>query len=140
MTDVARFAYTSQGGMGAMPFIPITLESRGSAVYSAIALLDTGAAISILPNSIAINLRLDWQELEAYPVRLGGVFRGQNGCFVKLKVSVGQLPVQEIVFAWLQSGDAPLILGNANFFEVFDTCFSRSNDEISVRLGQGRQS
>jgi hypothetical protein len=136
VSEVARFPYTSRSNSGAMPMIPVTLQSRGGVFHTAFGLLDTGASISVLPNAIAVSLGLVWQDFAAYPVRLGGVFRGRNGRFVKLKVEVGSLPMQEVVFGWLQDDDAPLILGNANFFDVFDACFSRSNNEISIRLAK----
>jgi hypothetical protein len=34
----------------------------------------------------------------------------------------------------MRSDDVPVILGNTNFFQRFDVCFSRSSNAISVRL------
>ena len=37
-----------------------------------------------------------------------------------------------LAFAWVQSPDAPLILGQINFFMEFEVCFYRSSLEFEV--------
>jgi hypothetical protein len=134
VNDVARFPYLTRGEMGAMPVIPVTLKSKTGKNFEATALLDTGAAINVLPYHVGLALDLNWDDHKEYPVQLGGAFRGVSGYYIKVLLQVGNLPVQEIAFGWMQSDDVPVLLGNINFFQRFDVCFSRSSNAISVRL------
>jgi hypothetical protein len=40
-------------------------------------------------------------------------------------------PVQ-LVFAWAETNDAPVILGRTNFFQEFDVCFFGSEAAFEV--------
>ena len=44
-------------------------------------------------------------------------------------------PVEE--FAWVATGEVPLLLGQMNFFLEFDVCFYRSRAILQVRPRQG---
>ncbi|MEQ9621586.1 MAG: hypothetical protein RLO37_06490 [Coleofasciculus chthonoplastes F1-TOW-03] len=39
----------------------------------------------------------------------------------------------ELLFAWVQRPNTPLILGQTNFFLEFDVCFYRSKLEFEVK-------
>ena len=43
------------------------------------------------------------------------------------------IPVR-LAFAWSQSDNVPLILGQVNFFMEFDICFYRSQLEFEISL------
>lgn len=51
---------------------------------------------------------------------------------VLLMVTVGDLPPVTQAFAWSQSDEVPLVLGQTNFFMEFDVCFFRSQLTFSV--------
>jgi hypothetical protein len=53
-----------------------------------------------------------------------------RGLFVY--VQVGNLDVVRLAFAWTASSQVPLILGQTNFFQEFDVCFTRSQQTIEV--------
>ena len=45
---------------------------------------------------------------------------------------IGQFKPVQLVFAWTQAPQVPLILGQVNFFMEFDVCFYRSQLDFSV--------
>ena len=49
---------------------------------------------------------------------------------------IGNFPQTELVFAWTLSPNAPLILGQTNFFLEFDICFYRSKSEFEIKPKQ----
>lgn len=65
---------------------------------------------------------LDGQPCEAVPAR-AVIVSGQVESF---------LPV-ELVFAWTQSEQVPVILGQVNFFMEFDVCFFGSQSAFEVK-------
>ena len=136
MNTVARFPYLVSDQQGVMPVIPVLPETTESTPLQSAALLDTGASINVLPHFMGLQLGLNWDQQSQYPVWFGGAFGQRTARYVKTTIRVGELPAQQIVFGWMESDDVPLILGNANFFQVFDVCFSRSSNEISVRLSR----
>ncbi len=137
MSDVERFSYIIKGEMGKMPIIPIRFLDNNKAIEE-LALLDSGAAVSILPYRMGLALKQDWNNPKLYEARLGGVFRHLTGKFVKVSLQIGQLEPRDVAFVWMESENVPLILGNGNFFQIFDVCFSRLNNEISVRLARAK--
>jgi hypothetical protein len=70
----ARFPYldavASQPGASLMPLVPIRL-SHSAVEVEATGLLDTGAAVNVLPYSIGRQLGLIWEE-QRTPILLSG--------------------------------------------------------------------
>src|SRR3972149_1946075 len=62
------------GTVSLMPMLPMIL-SRGQKSLPVSGLLDTGAAINVLPHSIGIQLGADWKR-QTTPVRLTGNMQG----------------------------------------------------------------
>jgi hypothetical protein len=135
VTNVARFPYHFHGEQALMPYIPVTLEANNKSVPSA-ALLDSGASINVVPQFIGHQLGLDWDAYQDFPVRLGGAFRGVEARYASAEILIGHLNSQKIAFAWTTTDEVPFVLGNANFFQVFDVCFSRSSNEITIRVAR----
>ena len=130
-----QFPYVAvpAGAMGYvnMPYLPIRL-SNGSQNLDELALLDSGSAISVLPFDIGLRLGLDWQApMPAIP--LGGLLAGNTAKGIAPGVQLGSYPAVQIAFAWSQSPDARLILGEVNFFSEFDVCFHRSRQFFEVK-------
>jgi hypothetical protein len=114
-----------------MPILPIRLTA-GSIVSDEHALLDSGATVSVLPFDVGLRLGLNWNTPMPL-VPLSGNLQQQVAKGVKLQMQVGGFPFVEIVFAWSQSSNAPLLLGEFNFFAEFDVCFRRSRDYFEVK-------
>jgi hypothetical protein len=114
----------------ALPTIPITLSHAGFSV-SANALLDTGSAVNLLPYDIGLQLGAIWEEQTIRLPLAGNLARVEaRGVFVQ--VQIRNLEPVRLAFAWAESSQVPLILGQTNFFREFDVCFQRSRCTIEI--------
>lgn len=128
MSMVERFPYRDRNpaspGLEVMPDLPIMLHHRSSALMST-GLVDSGAMINILPYSLGIQLGLAWNEHNRR-IPLGGYLARVEARGVILHATVGQLPDVRLSFAWAESDQVPLLLGQFNFFEEFEVRFVRA--------------
>ncbi len=67
-----------------------------------------------------------------YAVSLTGNLAQYEARAVLLQAAVGQFQPVQLVFAWTQARDVPLILGQVNFFMEFDVCFYRSRLQFEI--------
>jgi hypothetical protein len=113
-----------------LPRIPIAL-SRQERLISAEALLDSGSAVNVLPYDLGVQLGAVWEEQLIRLPLAGNLARVEaRGLFVN--VQIGGLEVVKLAFAWTESSQVPLILGQTNFFRNFDVCFQRSRQSIEI--------
>jgi hypothetical protein len=40
----------------------------------------------------------------------------------------------KLAFAWTKAEDIPVILGQTNFFSIFDVCFLRQDNEFEIKM------
>lgn len=114
----------------ALPTIPIVLSYADSSV-SGNALLDTGSTVNLLPYDIGLQLGAIWDEQTVRLPLAGNLARVEaRGLFVQ--VQIGNLESVRLAFAWTQTSQVPLILGQTNFFREFDVCFHRSRRIIEI--------
>jgi hypothetical protein len=114
----------------ALPTIPITLSYADFSV-SANALLDTGSTVNLLPYDIGVQLGAIWEEQTIRLPLAGNLARVEaRGIFVHIQIR--NLEPVRLAFAWAQSSQVPLILGQTNFFREFDVCFQRSRRTIEI--------
>jgi hypothetical protein len=133
-----RFPYVqvepSLGIASALPYLPIVLTRDGRKIQVS-ALVDSGAALSVLPYDVGCQLGAVWAE-QTVPVRLSGILAD---CEARALLVTGQVadfrPVR-LAFAWAHSSDLPVILGQVNFFMEFDVSFCRSRLLFEIR-GKG---
>jgi hypothetical protein len=114
----------------ALPIIPVTL-SLASVSTSANALLDTGATVNVLPYDIGLQLGAIWEE-QTLRLPLAGNLAKVEARALFINVQIGNLEPARLAFAWAQSSQVPLILGQTNFFQEFDVCFQRSRRTIEI--------
>ena len=107
-----------------MPFAPVRLKNKEINV-NALALLDTGAMVNVLPYQLGIQLGCDWEK-QKVALKLGGNLASSEARAIFLDIAIEGLPTKQLAFAWSQSESAPLLLGQTNFFMEFDVFFSRS--------------
>ena len=137
MADTLRFPYQvvqrSFGRASLMPIVPITL-SLGIRTFETEGLLDTGAAVNVLPYKAGLEIGANWNALDS-EVQLTGSLSRHEARILTTYVSVGTFDPVEMVFAWTQVEKAPLLLGQTNFFMMFDAFFSRTEKyfELSLR-------
>jgi len=112
------------------PLLPLTLIGKENVALSA--LVDSGAAINVLPYAVGLQLGFDWTQ-ETRPVQLSGNLASIEARVVVLSVAVGNFSPVRLAFAWANTDAIPVILGQVNFFMEFDVCFFRSRGIFEVR-------
>jgi hypothetical protein len=126
-----REGFDTFGVPDALPQLPLTLTYRGLSV-EALALLDTGASVNVLPHSVGVQLGASWEE-QTTSVILAGNLASVEARGLLVSTKIGDFDPVRLVFAWSLSDDAPLLLGRMNFFLQFDVCFYRSQLAFEVR-------
>ena len=129
-----RFKYSTthptQNEFDSLPRMPLGL-SRANQRIEAVGLVDSGATVNVLPYELGLQLGGVWDNSKAI-IQLAGNLRSQPAIPFSVTVEVGDFTPTELVFAWVRSLNAPLILGQTNFFLEFDVCFYRSRLEFEV--------
>jgi len=134
MTTPVRFAYVdiaarhTEGSL--LAYMPLAL-SHGPQVLTVEGLLDTGATVNVLPYAVGLQLGLVWDH-QTTRVHLTGSLARLPARGVIASGHVASFPAVALAFAWAQSTDVPLILGQVNFFMEFDVCFFRSQAAFEI--------
>ena len=135
MLDGKRFPFiertNSLGLSSTLPYLAIALTYRDRSV-EAMAMLDTGASVNVLPYDIGLQLGVVWEE-QTVPIQLSGNLAQTEARGLVLSATVAEFPSVLLAFAWTQSREAPLILGHMNFFAEFDVCFYRADLAFELR-------
>ncbi|QQE65313.1 hypothetical protein GFS31_19990 [Leptolyngbya sp. BL0902] len=130
-----RFRYSttdsSQDEFDSLPRVPLILRREDQTV-EAIGLVDSGATINVMPYDLGLRLGATWDDSKAI-IQLAGNLSAQPAIPFFAMVQVGDIAPTRLAFAWTKSQDAPLILGQTNFFMEFDVCFYRSKMEFEVK-------
>jgi hypothetical protein len=131
---MTRFPYIQMGSdhTSLTPRLSLDLRLNAQSV-SIVALVDTGSTIKVIPYDVGVALGAVWEE-QTISVRLAG-----NLSLVEARglAVTGYLPQVisdpfELVFAWTLSPQAPILLGQINFFMMFNVCFYRSQAYFEV--------
>ena len=113
------------------PYVPLELllgENRASAM----GLVDSGAAINVLPYDVGVRLGAIWEH-QTKSVQLTGNLAASEGRVLVVSATIGKLPPVRLAFAWTRTDSTPTILGQINFFLEFDICFFRSRHQFEVK-------
>lgn len=136
---MVRFPYSSMDNVPAslMPRLSLRLI-RGNQSVEVIGLLDTGAAVNVIPYRLGLSLGAVWEEQTTLVPLVGSLGHFEARALILL-ASHPQLTSAEgvrLVFAWTQLETAPVIFGQMNFFLQFDVCFYRSQSVFDIRLNE----
>jgi hypothetical protein len=110
--------------------MPLTL--RVLHTVAAVGLLDTGAAVSVLPYGLGVQLGADWDH-QTTTVQLTGNLAAIEARVLLVSAVVGPFPPVRLAFAWAKTDSIPVMLGQVNFFLEFDACFFRARGTFEVR-------
>ncbi len=113
-------------------YLPFNLIYQQNIVTTS-GLLDTGASVNVLPYSVGIELGFRWEQ-QTTILSLTGNLAQYEARVVLVQALVGQFESVQLIFAWTQAKNVPLILGQVNFFMEFDVCFYRSQLEFEIDL------
>ncbi len=135
MAQPMRFPYTSADATAASPMPRLSLTLRyGSRSVEVVGLVDTGAAVNVLPYPVGLALGADWnQQTVAIPLA-GSLGRVEARALVVLASHphlTAESPIR-LVFAWTRVDDVPVIFGQTNFLMEFNVCFYRSQAAFEV--------
>ncbi len=134
MRNAERYPFVSSdsalGEASFRPYLPFTLLHQQVSI-TASALLDTGASVNVLPHSIGVELGYEWDR-QTTALSLTGNLAQYEARVVLAQAIIGQFEPVQLVFAWTQATNVPLILGQVNFFMEFDVCFYRSQLEFAI--------
>ncbi|MBE9215400.1 hypothetical protein IQ247_22505 [Plectonema cf. radiosum LEGE 06105] len=133
-----RFKYSTnspaQNEFDSLPRIPLILSSNNRFV-EVVGLVDSGATINVLPYEIGLQLGATWDDSKAI-LRLAGNLSNQPAMPLFAVAEIGEFAPVRLAFAWTRSVNAPLILGQTNFFLEFDVCFYRPKLEFEIKPKQ----
>ena len=140
MTSAAeQFPYVqidpAAGAASLSPYLPLELLLGGNQV-SAMGLVDSGAAINVLPYDVGLRLGAIWEH-QSTLVQLTGNLAACEARVLVVSATVGKLPPVRLAFAWARADSVPVILGQINFFLEFDVCFFRSRHQFEVKPKSG---
>ncbi|MBD2522777.1 hypothetical protein [Nostoc sp. FACHB-133] len=138
MVDTQKFPYkiidSSLGMVDRVPYLPLTLSLDGQSLNTE-GLLETGVSVNILLYELGLQLGLIWED-ETLSVLLVGNLARFEARAVVVDAQVSSFLTINLAFAWTQTPNVPLILGQANFFFEFDVCFFRVRSKFEVRPKQ----
>jgi len=134
MTTPVRFAYAdtapSRAEGSRLAYAPITLRHRTHLV-TVTGLLDSGSTVNVLPYALGLQLGFVWDQ-QPTRVQLTGSLARLPARGVIVSSQVSSFPPVELPFAWTQSTEVPMILGQIKFFMEFDVCFFRSQAAFEI--------
>jgi predicted component of type VI protein secretion system len=134
MSNPERYPFVSSdavlGEASFRPYLPLRLNYQQASV-TASGLLDTGASVNVLPYLLGVELGYEW-ERQTIALSLTGNLAQYEARVVLVQALVGQFDPVQLVFAWTQATNVPLILGQVNFFMEFNVCFYRSELQFEI--------
>ncbi|MEO1740867.1 MAG: hypothetical protein AAFR99_03555 [Cyanobacteria bacterium J06629_9] len=129
-----RFRYSttgsSQNEFDSLPRIPLILHHQNHSV-EVVGLVDSGATVNVLPFEVGLKLGGIWDDRQAV-IQLAGNLGRQPAMPFFAAEEVEECGSVQLAFAWAQSKNIPVILGQTNFFMEFDVGFYRSRFEFEV--------
>jgi hypothetical protein len=129
MSEYQRFPYVEVdpklGSASAMPYLPITL-AHGRNTISVSALVDSGAALNLLPYGLGQQMGFIWDEQTAR-LRLSGIFSDLDARAILVSATVDRFPPVRLAFAWTRNEEVPAILGQ----------ITSSSSSMSASSGHG---
>lgn len=112
--------------------MPVVIKNRQRTIR-ALALVDSGADLNVMPYRMGIALGGIWEEEREF-LGIAGLSATADTRLMHVEVTVGRLPVARMGFTWTQSDAIDLVLGQVNFFSRFDVCFYRSRNIFEIAL------
>jgi hypothetical protein len=116
----------------ALPFLPLKL-SRGIKTIEVPGLADSGATINVLPYQVGLELGGVWEN-QMPLVRLSGNLGNFESRGLIVMAQIADFEPVKLAFAWTKAESVPVILGQTNFFSLFDICFFRQDNEFEIKF------
>src|SRR3989338_2768976 len=123
------------GTLRKAPYISVSIRDSADKLIEVVALLDSGADVTVVPKDLALLLGLKEDELETNTRGIGGstkVKKTKLSFRVKGERESYHLTVPALV---LQNPDedVPLLLGRNGFFEEFHITFKQAEEKVILK-------
>ena len=122
------------GNLVKTPSIPITLIGNSVTKIEFMALIDSGADLSVIPKDVAELLNLDLNKKVEQSKGIGGEVSVIN-TNIQINIKRGhedytiRMPVQVV----LEDNKTPVLLGREGFFDEFDIIFNQIHERILLK-------
>ena len=125
-SELYQFSITDSkfGEAAFLPYLPLTLINQPNSIATS-GLLDTGSTVNVLPFSVGIDLGYIWEEQTTALTLTGNLAQFEARAVIVI-AAIGQFEPVQLVFAWTEATNIPLILGQVNFFMEFFVSIDRS--------------
>lgn len=124
------FPYQKVTRFVAFPMLPVKLQSKNQTLDE-VALIDSGAEMSILPYDMGLSLSLNWEKAQM-GTGLAGRVKPEDSRFVFIDLSVESFKPFKNIFLWVKMNNMRLIVGQANFLAHFDVLLSARKQEFTL--------
>ncbi len=116
-----------------LPMLSLQI-SIGYRVAQARGMIDSGSSINVMPYSLGASLGAVWGEQRVLGNLSGALSRVEvRGLTVQLSnPEIEGAHDVSLLFAWANSDDVPVLLGQINFFMEFNVCIYRSQNYFEV--------
>jgi len=134
MRNAQRYPFVAAdsalGEASLRPYLPLTLTYQARTLAT-VGLLDTGAAVNVLPYRVGIELGAVWEQ-QTTSLQLTGNLAQSEARLLLVSMLVGSFSPVRLAFAWTAAEHVPLLLGQINCFMEFNACFYRSELAFEV--------
>ena len=128
-----RFSYMPMPPFsGGMPLLNVELAQNESSLTT-LALVDSGAAINLLPFEYGEKLGFVWEE-QRLALPMGGLLPNAKAFAVPVTLTLVPFPPVELAFAWTDVSQTRLrvLLGQINFFQYFTITFAAYDQYFEI--------
>lgn len=125
MSNYERFPFVKKfNDLGQENYVPylLIILTYGDVSIESMGLLDTGATINVLPYDLGLQLGAVWDN-QTVSIPLAGNLQPIEARGLVVSGVISDFSPVRLAFAWAESNDVPLILGQVNFFREFNVCF-----------------
>ena len=122
------------GNLVKTPSVPVILAGRSNIKIEFMALIDSGADLSVIPRDIADLLNINMDGKKDKSIGIGGEVEVINtNMIVNIKKGHEDYSLNVPVQVILGDNKMPIILGRAVFFDEFSITFDQIHDRISLK-------
>ncbi|MCB0126652.1 MAG: hypothetical protein KDE58_30550 [Caldilineaceae bacterium] len=95
-------------------------------------MVDSGATVNVLPYSVGLQLGAIWEQ-QRVEIALAGNLAAVPARGLLLSATIAHFAPVRLAFAWAYSDEAPLVLGQMNFFQEYEVCFYQAEGMFAIR-------
>ncbi len=131
--NTQRFPYTPIPPFSCgMPVVTVHLAHETCSLVTT-ALVDSGAAMNLLPFEYGEQLGFMWNE-QRLALPMGGLLPHAKAFAVPVTLTLDPFPSVELAFAWTDVSQARLrvLLGQINFFQSFKVTFTAYEQHFEI--------